>query len=175
MDGTLALKKYKVVERLEALEEGGGGGGYVLPVASDETLGGVKIGENLSITEEGVLSAASGVVDYSTTEQATGQKWIDGKAIYRKVVTNVANEAIIATNVDTIVNVIIARHGASTDANRHVFGDGFTINDGGSIYLDTTTHEAQYAVWASTGGSLDKPADHIIIEYTKVEATRKKK
>lgn len=31
---------------------------YELPVATDEVLGGVKIGENLSITEEGVLSAA---------------------------------------------------------------------------------------------------------------------
>ena len=169
MDGTILNKKYDIVDRIEALEEGGGGGGYVLPAATDETLGGVKIGEGLSITEEGVLSADSSVVDYSTTEQATGQKWIDGKDIYRKVVANVANETIVATNVDTIVNCIIARHGASTDANRHVFGDGFTINDGGSIYLDTTSHEAQYAVWASTGGSLEKAADHIIIEYTKTE------
>lgn len=57
MDGTLALKKYNVVERIEALEEGGS---YVLPVASANTLGGVKIGEGLSITEGGVLSAAGG-------------------------------------------------------------------------------------------------------------------
>lgn len=33
---------------------------YELPVASDEVLGGVKVGENLSITEEGVLSASGG-------------------------------------------------------------------------------------------------------------------
>lgn len=169
MDGTILNKKYDIVDRIEALEEGGGGGGYVLPVATDETLGGVKIGEGLSITEGGVLSADSGVVDYSTTEQATGQKWIDGKAIYRKVIANVSDQATIATNVDTIVNCIIARHGTSSDSNRHVFGDGFTVNDGGSILLDTTTHSATYAVWASTGGSLDKAADHIIIEYTKTE------
>lgn len=105
--------------------------------------------------------------NYSTTEQKTGQKWIDGKDIYRKVITNVANDAIIATDVDTIINAVIARHGVSTDASMHVFGDGFTINDGGCIRLDSTTHEAKYAVWASTGGSLEKVADHIIIEYTK--------
>lgn len=29
---------------------------------------------------------ASGVVDYSTTEQATGQKWIDGSDIYQKTI-----------------------------------------------------------------------------------------
>lgn len=110
---------------------------------------------------------SGGLPDYSTTEQKLGQKWIDGKDIYRKVIANVPDQTTIATNVDTIVNVIIARHGTSTDNKRHIFGDGFTINDGGSIYLDSTTHDAQYAVWASAGGSLDKTADHIIIEYTK--------
>lgn len=162
----------------EQMGAGGGGGSYVLPVASADTLGGVKVGEGLEINAEtGVLNNTNPTPptpytppSYSTSEYDTGKKWIDGKPIYEKVIANVANEAIIATNVDTIVNVIIARHGASTDANRHVFGDGFTINDGGSIYLDTTTHEAQYAVWASTGGSLDKPADHIIISYTKTES-----
>lgn len=39
---------------------GGGGGGYVLPTASADTLGGVKVGENLSIDENGVLSATGG-------------------------------------------------------------------------------------------------------------------
>jgi len=36
---------------------GGGGGGYVLPVASDTTLGGIKVGENLTIASDGTLSA----------------------------------------------------------------------------------------------------------------------
>ena len=38
----------------------GGGGGYVLPVASPSTLGGVKVGNNLSIDASGVLSATGG-------------------------------------------------------------------------------------------------------------------
>jgi hypothetical protein len=44
---------------LNAIAEGGGGGGggYVLPTASADTLGGVKVGENLSIDANGVLSA----------------------------------------------------------------------------------------------------------------------
>ena len=40
----------------------GAGGGYVLPIASAEVLGGVKVGSNLSIDNEGVLSAESGYV-----------------------------------------------------------------------------------------------------------------
>lgn len=45
---------------LNAIAEGGGGGGYVLPVASASTLGGVKVGENLTINAEGILSAIGG-------------------------------------------------------------------------------------------------------------------
>ena len=56
---------------------------YTLPIAAADTLGGVKVGTGLSINAEtGVLSANSQIVDYSTTEQATGQKWIDGQDIY---------------------------------------------------------------------------------------------
>ena len=35
----------------------GGSGEYTLPAATETTLGGVKVGEGLSITEDGVLSA----------------------------------------------------------------------------------------------------------------------
>ena len=37
-----------------------GGGGYVLPAATSETLGGIKVGEHLSIDDNGVLSAVGG-------------------------------------------------------------------------------------------------------------------
>ena len=37
-----------------------GGGSYTLPVASASTLGGIKVGENLSIDENGVLSSTGG-------------------------------------------------------------------------------------------------------------------
>lgn len=48
---------------LKAIAEGGGGGGggYVLPTASASTLGGVKVGNNLSIDGSGVLSAQTSV------------------------------------------------------------------------------------------------------------------
>lgn len=42
---------------------------YTLPIASTDTLGGVKIGDNLEITEEGVLNAQdTSNVYYGTTE-----------------------------------------------------------------------------------------------------------
>jgi hypothetical protein len=53
-------------------------------------------------------------VSYSTTEQLTGGKWIDGKPIYRKVIdfgalpnANTKNVAHNITNIGDIVNVSI--------------------------------------------------------------------
>ena len=66
----------------------GGGGSYVLPVASSKTLGGVKVGDGLSINANGALSNDNPTpytpIAYSTSEQDTGRKWIDGSAIYCK-------------------------------------------------------------------------------------------
>ena len=40
-----------------ATVEGFGGGSYTLPPATSETLGGVKVGAGLSVSEDGTLSA----------------------------------------------------------------------------------------------------------------------
>ncbi len=45
--------------------ESGGGGQYVLPVASSEVLGGIKVGSNLSIDENGALSAPAPTPQYT--------------------------------------------------------------------------------------------------------------
>ena len=52
-----------------------GGGSYTLPVASAETLGGIKVGENLEITEDGTLNngiPASIDADRNNTVLGTG-------------------------------------------------------------------------------------------------------
>ena len=38
-------------------QRGSGEGGYVLPIAADDTLGGIKVGDNLTIEEDGTLNA----------------------------------------------------------------------------------------------------------------------
>lgn len=45
-----------------AMAANSAGGSYTLPVASADTLGGIKIGENLTIDENGVVSASGGDV-----------------------------------------------------------------------------------------------------------------
>lgn len=42
----------------------GGGGGYVLPIASDTVLGGIKVGNGLAIDQDGVLSVSGVGVSY---------------------------------------------------------------------------------------------------------------
>lgn len=83
------------------------GGMSELPIASVETLGGIKIGENLSITEDGTLNAKAsgtsmlspGAVLYGTEEKVIG-KWINGKPLYQKVIpftTTLQNNVWIET------------------------------------------------------------------------------
>lgn len=51
-------KLFEIVTDSTVFEVGGEGGGgeYVLPIASSTTLGGIKVGTNLTITEDGTLS-----------------------------------------------------------------------------------------------------------------------
>ena len=46
-----------ILRLIDNIDQGGGGS---IPIASADTLGGIKVGENLSITEGGVLSASGG-------------------------------------------------------------------------------------------------------------------
>ena len=59
------------LSRLATLEAGGGGGGsgYVLPTASSTTLGGIRVGSNLSISS-GVLSATNTTYDLASTSSS---------------------------------------------------------------------------------------------------------
>lgn len=50
---------------------GGGGGGYVLPIASSQVLGGVKVGQNLTIDSGGTLNAVGGEQDYQIVSAIT--------------------------------------------------------------------------------------------------------
>lgn len=104
--------------------------------------------------------------NYSTVEQKTGQKWIDGKDIYVITKANVAPETVIATNVDKVINCVIARHGGGADSSQIKFvGDGFIQPDGGGINLESGS--ASYVTWSGSGNVLDRTADHIVLYYTK--------
>lgn len=104
-------------------------------------LPGIKtIGTGLSLSSAGVLSTdGSGVVDYSTTEQDTGIKWIDNKPIYRITIS-----ATTPDTVDTTGNI------ADLPANwdKILFFDGVVNRDDTFFYgLNSSVSEYGITCW----------------------------
>ena len=101
MRGIPFFKGKKGVQFAGANFDSGGSGGssYVLPAATSDTLGGVKIGTGLSVTKDGTLSASGGggggTISYSTTPVKIGT-WVNGKDVYRKVM--IFNKSVTMTN-----------------------------------------------------------------------------
>ena len=74
-----------IVEKVNELVDGynkiieSGVSGYILPVATSEKLGGIKVGENLTITEDGTLNAQAG--GGGSTISASVEQTEDGATI----------------------------------------------------------------------------------------------
>ena len=88
MSNFTSINPSQFTQLLNALNSGGGGGGgsYTLPIASESVLGGVKIGNGLSIENDGKLNVNASVpseVQYSTVEKRIGM-WVDGTSLYEK-------------------------------------------------------------------------------------------
>ena len=150
---------------------GGGGGSYELPIATSEILGGVKVGNGLTINgETGVLSADKQIRNYSTTEHATGEKWIDGKDIYRKVfvfenipASTPASMAHGITNLGDVVVLI----GTGVLSDRIIalpYVDDIATYQRGINLKDGSITITGYANSAAVGKA------NIIMKYTKTES-----
>lgn len=86
-------------------------------------LPGIKtIGTGLSLSSAGVLSTdGSGVVDYSTNEQDTGIKWLDGKAIYQKSYTmQLPNATVTSVPIGADIDIVIKMEGFALDNSKNV-------------------------------------------------------
>lgn len=87
----------------------GSGGISNIPIASAETLGGIKVPADSGLTVD-ANGAISGVA-YSTTEHKTGRKWIDGKDIYERTIelaiTSLEDSSVvIANNIDYVETLV---------------------------------------------------------------------
>lgn len=89
MSNFTSINPSQFTQLINALNNGGGGGGggsYTLPIASDSVLGGVKVGNGLSIENDGKLNVNASVsseVQYSTVEKRIGS-WVDGTSLFEK-------------------------------------------------------------------------------------------
>ena len=79
-DTTAGLMSAADKKKLDSIQEGANK--YVLPAASSTTLGGVKVGKNLTIAEDGTLAA--------TAEPITSLSWdkVSGKPTFATVATS---------------------------------------------------------------------------------------
>jgi hypothetical protein len=73
-------------KRINDLSKASGTG--AIPIASAETLGGIKVPADSGITITGSGNAyAYKPIDFTTVEKNTGEKWVDGRDIYRRAIS----------------------------------------------------------------------------------------
>lgn len=109
--------------------------------------------------------------EYSTSETNTGKKWIDGKPIYRKVITMTTPSSGLYTSTDYVSNfdTIVSISGVFTSSQDAIvrplpFTNYSTMNDIVCVTVDETGHAVIDAGSSWFGKTKNQK---IIIEYTK--------
>lgn len=150
-------------EQVSKLSSSGGGSGLPEVTAADN-------GKVLGVVEGSwsKMDAPSGVVDYSTTEQDTGRKWVDGSPIYSKTYTGLTYSSSSADNwvntnlelpeVNILVSVKIWQQ------------NGLALNEIDVAYVDPELSNRLRFKYHDTG-----TINVIYIEYTKNVVTIKRK
>ena len=159
-------------KRINDLQKASGGGGFELPIASAETLGGIKIPADSGITIDGSGNAyAAKPIVYSTDEVDTGAKWIDGKTIYSKCVnvTVLPNNNTLVVGTLSSIDNLISIYGYAKSSNQQGYIRPLPFAAGGSdvIRVDVSNYDIRIITltdWSSYGGVL-------ILEYTKADPT----
>lgn len=142
--------KATTLHPMEVAKRAGTGGGG----SSDLT-------ERVEVLEEKI----AGLEEYSTEEVDTGKEWVDGKRIYRKVVsgTEIANWKQFDNydNVDTIVDSKVILHGdikSVLSCNR--------LNSA-SDTISVLVAENQLQIYV--GSNFEATSWDCVVEYTKTE------
>ena len=140
MSNFTSINPSQFTQLLNALNNGGGGGGggsYTLPIASDSVLGGVKIGNGLSIENDGKLNVNASVsseVQYSTVEKRIGT-WVDGTPLFEKTLVGTIqldgrNESVLGPKSELIGNVNVRFIDSSMTTDVFTIVDSFV-----SVYI----------------------------------------
>ena len=142
---------------------GGSGGGGSITIDNVPTQGSTN-----AVSSGGTYTAIQAVkpIDYSTTEQDTGIKWIDGKTIYQKTFAN-DNGYTSADSVDISslnYDKILSIEGYGADAAPYADYNKWVVSaiggrDNVYIYVKATTNELKF------GSSL--PVFAVTLRYTK--------
>jgi hypothetical protein len=124
----------------------------------------VETGNMHSVTSNAVSRAMS----YSTTEQKTGGKWIDGKPIYKKTfysATNWANYAIIG-NIPNIGTIVTIKDITGQSDNKYIQNFGMNNDGTQASYSNVDVSSGNVAV-IRLGTFANNLPSTVTIEYTK--------
>lgn len=159
----------KIMEkRINDLQKASGGGGFVLPIASNETLGGIKVPADSGITIDGSGNAyVPKPIVYAGTKVDTGKKWIDGRSIYAKVFSIAALSASSTPlTVDHNENIDVVTHLHGT-AKNNTTGTNFPLPYVAEDNIDNNIRVAVTATQIAIANATDRSmlSAYIIIEF----------
>jgi hypothetical protein len=129
----------------------GGGSEYTLPVASDTTLGGIKIGAGLSIDVDGIVTGFSGVYGDLTSRPTIPN------AIFKTIAVSGQSDIVADSATDTLTFVA----GDNITITTNATNDSITINStgggggGGEYTLPAATTSTLGGVKIGNGLSVD--------------------
>lgn len=105
---------------------GGGSGSsesYILPVASANVLGGIKVGQNLTITSDGILSATDTNTTYTdATVNSSGLMSASDKVKLNGLVNYEKNKGFYATS-----SALTSAHPTASNGDYAIVGDTDTV------------------------------------------------
>lgn len=158
-DGVIYFDGVTIPDGYEETNPPSGSGQYAV---IDDANASLQTTYSSSKIEQLISGIGGGGVDYSTTEQDTGRKWVDGKPIYQITFTGFGNNqwvGIGGLNIDTLVSKLGA----------------FTV---GSIWysFDDNTKVTRFTIDLSTGYMIvDTDGvmhnSHVTLLYTKTTDT----
>ena len=139
MSNFTSINPSQFTQLINALNNGGGegGGSYTLPIASDTVLGGVKVGNGLSIENDGKLNVNASVsneVQYSTLEKRIGT-WVDGTPLFEKTIIGTIQldgrtESVLGSKSELLGNVNVRFIDSSMTTDIMTIVDSFV-----SVYI----------------------------------------
>lgn len=113
---------------------------------------------------------------YDTSETLTTNRWIDGKPLYRKVVTGTASadDFNVASGVTGYEYISIVHHSVKTTSGRIYSASGSYFNSGsseGRLYFNTTNDEIMFMFGSSANSTISGQTYYVVLEYTKTADT----
>lgn len=137
---------------------------YTNDVSNGEKIGALTVGD----TSYNVYQKANTNINYLTTEQNTGRKWIDGRDIYQITINITVVPPYSTIDLSSLnINDVVIFSGISKASNSNTIPLGYSIASG-SQYLIPSFKKATSTLYINMGSGLSDYSNvFITMQYTK--------